>query len=205
MDLPTTTASERDDLGLLAVMDALVEEEQVSQRELARRTGLNLKKVNYCLHRLLEKGHVKFQRVLDSPNKRAYLYILTPAGLQAKSQLTYGFLRHTLRFYNEVEARLEAALQRLAASGVRRLVLYGASEVARIVLGLVEPRGVEVVGVVDGVLGGAEFHGVPTLRPGDLAEVAWDGVLITALGDPEQAEARLRALGVPDECVWRLS
>ena len=85
---------------MLAVMDVLADEGRVTQRELARRTGLNLKKVNYCLHKLLEKGYVKFQRAVHNPDKRSYLYIVTPAGLTAKSHLTYGFLKFTLGFYN---------------------------------------------------------------------------------------------------------
>ena len=105
MNLFKQDSSTREDMGLLAVMDVLVDEEQVTQRELSRRTGLNLKKVNYCLHKLLEKGHVKFQRVIHNPDKRAYLYILTPAGLKAKSHLTYRFLKFTLDFYNQVEVK----------------------------------------------------------------------------------------------------
>ena len=45
MDLLKQNSTTRDDLGMRVAMDALVEEE-VTQRELARRTGLNLKKVN---------------------------------------------------------------------------------------------------------------------------------------------------------------
>ena len=100
MEILRQSSATREDLGLLAVMDALEERDEISQRELARVTGLNLKKVNYCLHKLLEKGHVKFQRVRDNPDKRSYLYILTPAGLKAKSRLTYSFLRFTFDFYN---------------------------------------------------------------------------------------------------------
>ena len=37
----------RETLGLLAVIEALEEGERITQRELARVTGLNLKKVNY--------------------------------------------------------------------------------------------------------------------------------------------------------------
>ena len=111
MDLIKRDSETREDLGLLAVMDALADQEQVTQRELSRRTGLNLKKVNYCLHKLLEKGHVKFQRVVNNPDKRAYLYILTPAGLKAKSHLTYRFLKYTLDFYNQVEAKLQQSLR----------------------------------------------------------------------------------------------
>jgi transcription initiation factor IIE alpha subunit len=80
MDLLDQRSAIREDLGLLAVMDALVDEEQVTQRELSRRTGLNLKKVNYCLHKLLEKGHIKFHNIVTNPNKRSYLYIRVVAG-----------------------------------------------------------------------------------------------------------------------------
>jgi hypothetical protein len=46
MDILKQNSTTRDDLGMRAVMDALAEEEEVIQRELARRTGLNLKRVN---------------------------------------------------------------------------------------------------------------------------------------------------------------
>ena len=41
---------------MLAVMEALAEDEEATQRERSCRSGLHLKKVNYCLHKLLEKG-----------------------------------------------------------------------------------------------------------------------------------------------------
>ena len=65
VSLPTQDISTREDLGMLAVMEALAEDHQVTQRELSRRSGLHLKKVNYCLHKLLEKGQVRFQRVMN--------------------------------------------------------------------------------------------------------------------------------------------
>lgn len=60
----------REELGVLAVLEAVAGDARLSQRELARRTGLNLKKVNCCLRWLLEEGQVKFPRALDSADKR---------------------------------------------------------------------------------------------------------------------------------------
>ena len=203
MNLFKQDSATREDLGLLAVMDVLVDEEQVTQRELSRRTGLNLKKVNYCLHKLLEKGHVKFQRVVNNPDKRAYLYVLTPAGLKAKSHLTYSFLKFTLDFYNQVEAKLRRCLTAMAAAGSKRIVLCGASEAAKIVLGLVDVNGIEVVGVVDGKKG--ELPGVPLLQGEGLRVLEWDGVLITALEELEGVETKLGDWGVPEDKIWRLT
>ena len=205
MDLFKQSSETREDLGMLAVMDALAVEEQVTQRELSRQTGLNLKKVNYCLHKLLEKGYVKFQRAVNNPDKRVYLYILTPAGLKAKSQLTYRFLKFTLDFYGKMEEKLLRCLTEMLQAGVKRVVLYGASDVARILLGLVDGVGVDVIGVVDDSYEGREFHGVSVFKSEQLNELRWDGVLITALEDFDRVEERLQELGVVQEAIWRLS
>ena len=206
MNLFKRDSETREDLGLLAVMDALADQEQVTQRELSRRTGLNLKKVNYCLHKLLEKGHVKFQRVVNNPDKRAYLYILTPAGLKAKSHLTYRFLKFTLDFYNQVETKLKQSLRDMAVAGVERVVLCGASEVAKIVLEQVKEDGsIEVIGVFDDQYGQNQFALAPILQADELRQTEWDVILITALDNLDAVETDLLNIGLPADRIWRLT
>ena len=52
---------------------------------------------------------------------------------------------------------------------------------------------------------GTELHGVRVVGVEALGELAWDGVLITALDAVAQAEARLADAGCAGERVWRLS
>jgi len=205
MDLFRQNSATREDLGMLAVMDALAAEDQVTQRELSRQTGLNLKKVNFCLHKLLEKGYVKFQRALHNPDKRAYLYILTPAGLKAKSELTYRFLKFTLDFYNQVEAKVQHTLYTMEKAGIERVVLYGASEAARMVREQTRHNGIEIVGILDEGCEDQEFNGLPLLKAADLQHRSWDGVLITALENLDAAEQHLKKAGVTAAKVWKLS
>ncbi len=166
---------------------------------------MNLKKVNYCLHRLLEKGHVKFQRAMNRPDKRAYLYILTPAGFRAKSRLTYGFMKMTIGYYNRVASKLEECLAAMGQAGVHRIVLYGASEAARIVLSVVQHDRTEVVAVVDGGFQGDVFGGIHVVAEDELHSLEWDAVLITELDDLDVADSRLQELGVDESKVWHLS
>ena len=205
MDFLKQNSATREDLGMLAVMDALAGEQQVTQRELSRRTGLNLKKVNYCLHKLLEEGYIKFQRAMHNPDKRTYLYILTPPGLKAKSRLTYRFLQFTLEFYNQVEFKLQRCLKQMEKAGVQRMVLCGASDVARVVMGQVSENGIEVVGMLDKGYEEADFDGVPVLQEEDLKVLEWDGLLITALEDLEELEEDLGAMELPDKKIWQLA
>ncbi|MBI2503691.1 MAG: helix-turn-helix domain-containing protein [Candidatus Latescibacteria bacterium] len=205
MDLFRQNSATREDLGMLAVMDALAAKDQVTQRELSRQTGLNLKKVHFCLHKLLEKGYVKFQRALHNPDKRAYLYILTPAGLRAKSELTYRFLKFTLAFYNQVEAKVQETLAAMEKAGIARVVLYGASDAARMVQEQTRANRIEVVGVIDEHYQDKEFSGLPLLKAADLQQGEWDGVLITALENLDKAERYLEEAGVAATKVWKLS
>ncbi len=205
MDLFRQNSATREDLGMLAVMDALAAKDQVTQRELSRQTGLNLKKVHFCLHKLLEKGYVKFQRALHNPDKRAYLYIVTPAGLKAKSELTYRFLKFTLDFYNQVEAKVQQTLATMEKAGIERVVLYGASEAARMVQEQTRANGIEVIGILDEHYQDQEFSGLPLLKAADLQGLAWDGVLITALENLDRAEHYLEEAGVAATKVWKLS
>ena len=205
MPIPTQDTTTRDNLGMLAVMEALTEGERVTQRELSRQTGLNLKKVNYCLHRLLEKGHVKFQRALNRPDKRAYLYILTPAGFKEKSRLTYSFMKMTIGYYNRVEEKLQDCLTAMEESGMRQIVLFGASEAARIVLSVVQHEKIEVVAVVDDSFSGEAFSGICVIAEDELHSLVWDGILVTVINDLDGADVRLRELGIPESKVWRLS
>jgi EPS-associated MarR family transcriptional regulator len=89
---------------------------QLSQRELARQLGISLGKMNYCLRALMDKGWIKAANFKNSRNKIAYMYLLTPRGLEEKARLTTRFLHIKIREYealkDEIEQiRLEAARQ----------------------------------------------------------------------------------------------
>ena len=58
------------------VMEALDDKEVMSQRHLARRSGVSLSHVNYVLKSLLEKGLVKIKNFRKSQNK-----IILPTGI----------------------------------------------------------------------------------------------------------------------------
>ena len=95
---------------------------------------------------ILADWQAKFQRALHNPDKRVYLYIVTPAGLKAKSELTYRFLKVTLDFYNQVEAKVQQTLasrKRPVSSG-----WSSASDAARMVQEQTRSNGIEVVGIL---------------------------------------------------------
>ena len=79
----------------------------MSQRDAARQLGISLGKVNYCLRALVVKGWIKASRFTNSRNKAAYMYLLTPRGIDAKMRLTLEFLRIKLREYETLRDEIE--------------------------------------------------------------------------------------------------
>jgi EPS-associated MarR family transcriptional regulator len=57
---------------------------QLSQRELSRRVGISLGSINYLIKRFMEKGLIKAMRFKNSSNKFAYIYVLTPKGIEER-------------------------------------------------------------------------------------------------------------------------
>lgn len=96
------------------LLHLLEQEPGLSQRELAKRLGISLGKVNYCLKGLLEKGAVKLGNFRASRNKLRYVYILTPKGIAQKTTLTRHFLQRKIEEYERLKAQIELLEQTLS-------------------------------------------------------------------------------------------
>ena len=78
----------------------------LSQRDLAKRLGISLGKVNFCLNALIEKGCLKVNNFRNSDNKLAYAYLLTPHGIEQKTRMTVEFLQIKLQEYERLRTEI---------------------------------------------------------------------------------------------------
>jgi EPS-associated MarR family transcriptional regulator len=78
----------------------------VSQRDLSKKVGLSLGSVNYIMKELIKKGYVKTQRFKNSNNKAAYIYALTPHGINARIQQTQVFLEQKIEEYERLRCEI---------------------------------------------------------------------------------------------------
>jgi len=79
---------------------------EMTQRELALRLGISLGKVNFLIKALVQKGIIKVNNFKKSNNKSAYLYILTPRGIEEKSRVTYRFLKRKIEEYRKLKEEI---------------------------------------------------------------------------------------------------
>ena len=85
-----------------------------SQRKLSKRCGVSLGSIHYCMSALVEKGYVKARNFKNAQNKLAYAYILTPAGMNLKKELTIAFLKRKQAEYETLKQEIKALEEDLA-------------------------------------------------------------------------------------------
>jgi EPS-associated MarR family transcriptional regulator len=90
---------------------------KLSQRDVARELGVSLGKVNYCLKLLIEKGLIKATNFKNSKNKVAYMYLMTPRGIEEKAGVTLRFLQRKIREYEELGVDIERIRQEVSRQG----------------------------------------------------------------------------------------
>ena len=90
----------------LDLLHLIQENSNISQRELARKSGLSLGKVNYCIKALAEIGYIKINNFKNSDTKLNYLYLLTPSGIRNKAIITKKFLLQKQKEYDKLESYL---------------------------------------------------------------------------------------------------
>tara|TARA_B100001971_G_C18185684_1_gene535457 strand:- start:123 stop:827 length:705 start_codon:yes stop_codon:yes gene_type:complete len=177
----------------MEMLHAVDGEESLSQRGLAVRLNIALGLTNAYLKRCVRMGLVKVRR---TPSNR-YAYYLTPKGFGEKSRLTANYLFRSFDFYRKARNQCDQLLGEAADSGLCRVALVGAGELAEIALLCALQHEVEVVGVADEGATANRFRHVDLVRdPTSLP--AFDLILICDAKDPQGSFEKLAGQFGPD-------
>ncbi len=171
---------EREESVTLEILEAIEARSDVTQRHLARSTGIALGLANSYLKRCVRKGLVKIHQ---APANR-YLYYLTPKGFTEKSRLTARYLSISFAFYRKAGDSCRDAFQRCQKQGWNRVVLCGVSDLAEIASLRALEHDIEIAGVYDPGHARERFLNREVVAAMDACE-PFDGCLLTDLSDPQ--------------------
>ena len=102
----------------LKVLRHLENDPEITQRELAKKLGISLGKANYCLKALIDKGLIKAGNFKNSNNKSAYIYLLTPKGIEEKSKITLHFLKRKIDEYEMLRMEIDELQREIHANSI---------------------------------------------------------------------------------------
>ena len=172
----------------------------VTQRSLAAKLGVALGLANLYLKRLVRNGYIAITTI---PSRRIR-YVLTPEGSAEKSRLTSLRLEYALSHYRELRARLREALSQMDQNGMKRVVIYGTSELAEMTYLSLREMQMTLVGFVDD--GRQEsFLSYPVRSLDVLREWQFDVVLLANFDQQTGVRAKLEHHQVPDSKIIALT
>lgn len=117
MTLHPSDSIEHEDV-LFRILREIKKSPEVSQRELSTRLGISLGKANFLVRALIRRGLVKMENFKTSGNKKAYLYYLTPEGVEEKTRTTYQFLKRKTREYERLSEEIRQLREEARESGL---------------------------------------------------------------------------------------
>jgi DNA-binding MarR family transcriptional regulator len=186
------------DIRILKILEKAEAERLPSQRDLAKELNVSLGLVNSFIKRLVKKGYFKITHI----PKNRIRYILTPKGAAEKTRLTYLYIQHSYHFYKNARQKLRNLFGELEKKGQKRIVFYGAGDLAEIAYMSLQETALELIAVVDDIKeAGRIFIGRRIERPDTLEGKQFDKILITAVSSRELLIEKLRDFGIPLEKI----
>ncbi len=186
------------ELRLLEEVDATPE---LSQRHLARSLGIALGVANLLIRNLVKKGYIRTTKV----GWKRWVYVLTPAGMSRKVQLTLGYIERFHDHYRRVRQLLREDLGTHTIGPDSRIAIYGATELAELMFLVLREMGVTRIDIFDDRQGiGTAFLGMPVQGLGALVPEQYVKVAVAFPGDPATPCQELYDQGVSPSQVITL-
>lgn len=188
------------DIRTLHLLEEIERNHSPSQRQLARHLDISLGLVNSFIKRLAHKGYFKVTHI---PKNRVR-YILTPEGAAEKSRLTYEYIKLSYVFFKDARKKMQKLLKDLESQGVKRVIFFGATELAEIAYLSLHDTNIELAAVLDDLNVGKRFFDHMIQATGLLESAIFDRILLTTTEFGELKPEGLKKFGITPERVVTL-
>lgn len=146
------------------ILGEISKNQNISQRQLAERTGLSLGSINLLLKKMIKEGLIKMETI--PANRIAYM--LTPKGMVEKVNKTYKYIKHHYKVIEETKEKVRKVIMQLLEENKTLYILLNQDEVSHIVRTVIEELDTkERILMIDNIQGMDEKSMLLTLNSSD--------------------------------------
>lgn len=188
----------------LLLLEHIEQDPDTTQKGMAKAIGSAPSMANMYIEKLEESGYLD----RDYKSLKIVRYNITPKGLKRKNYLAITYFHELLKLYNIAEENINKFLVRLENKGYKKILFYGAGEVAQIMLGVIKSKKFipfKVVGVIDDdeELIGKEVLTYKIMSKDRIKDIDHDAIVITSYAYEDEIKNRLDKIGYPQDKIER--
>ncbi|NLD48708.1 MAG: winged helix-turn-helix transcriptional regulator [Clostridiaceae bacterium] len=105
----------------LQLLNNILKNGKLTQRDIAKSTGMSLGSVNLLINRLAKKGMLKIERLTP----RSIKYILTTDGIKKRAEETYKYIIECYKLINDLNENIDRIIKQNNFSTKTQVILIG--------------------------------------------------------------------------------
>ena len=184
------------------ILDQISKNPNITQRMLSDYLDISVSIVNTYIDEYEKKGYLKREYL----SSKTVEYIITKKGIERKNLLNLNFLRSSQLILDSAKVNIIQFITRLKDKSYKRILFYGAGEVAEIMLYVIskeKPPIIEVAGIIDDDTNkqGKTIEGVKIINLDKINDINHDGILISSYANREIMYKNLLINNYPKENI----
>lgn len=165
----------------LLVLEAVHKNPKTTQKQLGETIGAAASMINAYIEECEMNGYIK----REYKTTKNVLYHITKKGIKRKKYLNISYLEELMDLHKLAKDGIEIFLKDVVKKGYKNIILYGAGEVAEIILSVINDKSVKDLNVLAVVDDDLEKRGKKILEHKiisrvDLKGIEYDGILIAS-------------------------
>ena len=184
------------------ILDLIKNDPNVTQRTISQVVGISVSMVNDYFDLYEKNGYLirKYQ------SKKNISYIITKKGIERMKYLNIGFLNASQSIYTYAKHNIKVFLDQIINKPFKNILLYGAGEVAEILLTTISNDNkipLTIVGVIDDDISKQNHILVNTniYNNEKIEEITHDGILISSYTHSKTIYNKLIKMNYPKEKI----
>lgn len=178
------------------LLDLISKNPNITQRTLANYLNVSVSNVNNHIDEYEKKGYLKREYL----SSKTVEYLITKKGIERKNLLNLNFLKSSQLILDSAKANIIEFINKLKEKDYKKILFYGAGEVAEIMLHVIRkenPQLIEVAGIIDDDVNkqAGSIEGINIISLDRINEIEHDGILISSYAHREIMYKRLLDLG----------
>jgi predicted transcriptional regulator len=163
------------------ILDLIEKDSKITQRTMSHAIGVAVSSVNQYLDSYETQGLIKREYISTKDVK----YIVMKKGLERVKVLNMGYLKASQTMLQSAKENIAVFLEQIHQKGFNYIILYGAGEVAEIILQVLQNNGqkpITAVAIIDDDPNKQDkfLINTPIIRLNEISQYKHDGVLISS-------------------------